>query len=120
MNPPGEEPLMSVPERVRQAVEAAIDDVNLTLPEDRRLERSPEVVLVGEGGRLDSLGLVNFAVALEQRLKAEFQKTVSLTELVMAPDQTPFGTIGALCEFVSDRLKGDTDGVEGSSWNPDL
>ena len=38
---------------------AAVDEVNQQLRRAQRLEKSPATVISGEGGRLDSLGLVN-------------------------------------------------------------
>jgi acyl carrier protein len=48
-----------------------VDDVNLQLPADGRLEKSLQEVLVGEKSKLDSLGMVNFLVAVEEKLEAE-------------------------------------------------
>jgi hypothetical protein len=40
----------------------SIAEVNLQLPEHQRIEKSLTTILLGDGGRLDSLGLVNFIV----------------------------------------------------------
>ena len=44
-----------------------IDVVNQQLPPARRLRKVPETVIVGVAGALDSLGIVNFIVTLEEK-----------------------------------------------------
>ena len=95
---------MQVQDRVRNALYAAIDDINLLLPEDQRLETSPDVPLVGSNGTLDSLGVVNFVIAAEQKIYEEFDKTVSLTEMLSAQDVNQFETVGSLCEVLTNKL----------------
>jgi acyl carrier protein len=103
---------MSIQERVRRVVEAAIDEVNLTLHHAERLGKTPDVRLVGDGGGLDSLGLVNLIVALEEKLKLEFRRDISLTDMVMTQGHSGLRTIGDLCQSLSDRIESDNDGVQ--------
>src|SRR4029079_11772753 len=53
---------------VLEQIYAALDAVNSQLPPSRRLSRTPETVIVGPGGALDSLGLVNFVLAVEEKM----------------------------------------------------
>ena len=96
---------MAAAERVCRAIYDALDEVNLSLPAGERVEKKPEVVLVGQDARLDSLGLINFVVAAEQKLFEEFKTPVSLTDLVMAQSQSQYRTIGALCEMITKLLE---------------
>ena len=48
-------------EKVIQAVMDAIDELNEQLPKEERLEKSVDTALFGDGGSLDSLGLVSFS-----------------------------------------------------------
>ena len=66
-------------DRALRAVYSTIDDVNLTLPAEGRLSKSPETALFGEDGRLDSVGLINFVIAAEQKLQETFGVPLSLT-----------------------------------------
>ena len=54
-------------ERALDLIYETIDIVNQQLPAARRLARSPETVIVGPGGSLDSLGIVTFVLALEEK-----------------------------------------------------
>jgi len=47
-------------DRIYTALFAAVDRLNKELPSEQRLTKEPQTVVFGRGGRLDSLGLVNF------------------------------------------------------------
>ena len=97
---------MDTADKVQKAIDAAIADVNLTLRrEDAPLTADPALVLVGEGGRLDSLGLVNFVVALERRLAETAGRPVSVIDLLMAGDGIPFDTLGSLRDLLIQKME---------------
>jgi hypothetical protein len=54
-------------EQALSLVYEAIDAVNPQLPPARRLAKAPDTVIVGPSGSLDSLGIINFVLALEAR-----------------------------------------------------
>jgi len=93
----------------RPAVEAllfdAVDELNRQLRADQRLERSPDTPLTGDRGRLDSLGMLNLLVLVEQRIRA-----ASGVDLLIADDQalamepSPFRTLGTLTDHVTEAL----------------
>jgi acyl carrier protein len=91
--------------RVERLLYEAVDEVNLGLAEHDRLQKSPEVVLAGDAGRLDSLGLINFIVAAEKRLQAEFQADLSLTEVITSQDTGRHLTLGSLCGTVTGMVE---------------
>jgi hypothetical protein len=92
--------------QVQKAIDAAVGDVNLTLrKEDGPLTSDPALVLVGEGGRLDSLGLVNFVVALERRLAEHTGRNVSVIDLLTSGDGIPFDTLGSLRDLLVRRME---------------
>ncbi len=80
---------------------SAIDEVNERLPAEERLDKSIDTILFGESGRLDSLGLVNLIVAIEQKIEEEYGITVVLAEEGELGDMTPFTTTGKLVNHVS-------------------
>ncbi len=67
-----------------------IDDVNGQLPIADKMEKLPETVIVGEEGVLDSLGVINFLVSLEEKIVAGTGQSVSLLreELLNSEDGT--------------------------------
>ena len=82
---------------LREAVFAAIDDLNEMRAADARVVKAPETCLTGEAGVLDSLAFVNFVVALEQRLETLLGLRVNLLdEERLDLDVEPFRTVETL------------------------
>jgi len=89
-------------ERIEAAILEAVDEVNLTLPDSMQLERTADSVIFGRGGKLDSLGLVNFVLAVEEKLAA-LGLNVSLTdERAMSRTRSPFRSVKSLSAFVEE------------------
>ena len=95
-------------EKIRQAIYRAVEETNEQLPQGRQLEKSPDTVLFGKGGQLDSLGLVSFIVEVEQKIEEELGVSITLAdERAMSQKNSPFMTLGALTEYVSLLIKED-------------
>jgi hypothetical protein len=61
--------------------------------------------IFGQGGPLDSLGLVNFLADLEYRLEEEFGEEVVLaSERAMSRSRSPFRDAAALTDYVVELL----------------
>ena len=102
---------MTMNERVLQAMFKAMDEVNQVLPKEQRLEKSVDTVVLGNQGTLDSLGLVNLIVAIEQKIEEEFGVTIIMTdEKIILEDDRPVKTIGTLAEDISLILAEKTNG----------
>lgn len=93
--------------RVEAAVFAAIDEVNEQLPEGGQVEKDRSAAVFGESGVLDSLGLVNLIVAVEQAVEDEFDESITLAdEKAVSQRNSPFRTVGSLIEYVDVLLGG--------------
>jgi D-alanine--poly(phosphoribitol) ligase subunit 2 len=78
-----------------------IDQVNQQLPAAKRLPRTVDAVIVGPGGALDSLGIVSFVIALEEKLGDELSRSVQLLDESVLSDATgPFHTAGSLAQYL--------------------
>jgi acyl carrier protein len=87
--------------QLRDAVFAAIDELNAQRPPDQRLPKALDTALTGEHGPLDSLAFVNLIVALEQRLDAMFGTTMSLLDDErLDPTAGQFRTVQALIDYL--------------------
>jgi acyl carrier protein len=85
---------------------AAIDDVNHARPGETSLEKSPDAPLYGSASALDSLGLVNFVVAAEQRIQERSGKSIVLADdRALAREPSPFASVGALADYVEVLLR---------------
>ena len=98
-------------ETVLQTIYNVVDEMNMELPEELLMEKSKDFVLFGRSGKLDSLGLVTFIVAVEQKFQEDLGVTVTLAdERAMSQKRSPFATIGTLADYTFDLLKEDADG----------
>jgi acyl carrier protein len=97
---------MTTKKTVIQLIFDAIDEINEQLPEEQQLTKSVDMVLFGESGSLDSLGLVNFIVTIEQALEDHFDICVTLAdEKAMSLKNSPFRTVETLGEYICKRLE---------------
>ena len=56
---------------------------------------------MGQGSKLDSLGLINLIVAVEQNVEDKFDITITLAdERAMSQEISPFRTVGSLADYI--------------------
>ena len=94
-------------EEIIKVIYMALDEVNQQLPKEKRLAKSTETEIFGSGQGLDSLGFVNFIVAIEQGLEKNFGVNV-----VMAEDEEmlDFSTVEGLADRLYDLLENKSHG----------
>jgi acyl carrier protein len=81
----------------------AIDDLNPSL--EVPIAKTPDTLLFGQGGRLDSVGLVNLVVSMEQSIEDRFGVSVSLAdESAVSQARSPFRDVQTLADFASARV----------------
>jgi len=65
-----------------------------------------DTTIYGNDSRLDSLGLVNLLVTIEQNIEDEFDASLTLAdERAMSQKHSPFRTIGSLADYIDMLLK---------------
>lgn len=80
----------------------SIDALNEQFARNNWLEKSPQTLLSGTGGALDSLGFVNLVANIEEKVEGEFGIGLSLTDTaVVASGEDPFHSIGSLADHLS-------------------
>lgn len=88
-------------EAILETVYAAIETLNKTMPEDRRLELSEETLLYGPGAVLDSIALVRLIVEVEQILFENLGLEILLiSEKAMSQKKSPFRRVKALVDYI--------------------
>jgi D-alanine--poly(phosphoribitol) ligase subunit 2 len=97
---------MTVPATdIEQSVFRAVDGYNAT--EGRTVPRSSDTVLLGDGGAVDSLGLVRLVMMVERQIEDDFRAPISLTdEKAMSQRSSPFRTLGTLTNYIGTCLNG--------------
>jgi hypothetical protein len=85
----------------------SIREINAQLPTEQRLACTPDTVLVGEGGVLDSLGLINLLILVEEGVSARTGSAVTLlNESYIGVQDGPFRTVGALADYIDKQVAG--------------
>jgi acyl carrier protein len=85
-------------EEVQSVLNGAIDRVNELLPTGEPLSKEKDTVLLGQGGKLDSMGFVNLVVAIEEELENQLGVRATLVDEMMGADRVL--TFGGLHEML--------------------
>lgn len=93
---------MLLNEKITRLLFDVIDEFNAQLTDDEKLEKNINTVLFGDEGKLSSLDLVNFIVAIEQKIEDVFNKTVSIAnEKAVSRKKSPFRTVETIIDYVT-------------------
>lgn len=88
-------------QEVIDCIYAAIDDMNADRGDKPPLVKSPETTLHGTTAALDSLGLINFIVAVEEHLEQRFETSIVLSDdRSLSQEPSPFESVTALAGYV--------------------
>ena len=94
------------PKTLEQISFKCIEELNNMLPPESRLQKSLDAILVGEGGTLDSLGLITLIVSLEEALEEEIgTHTAFLEEEFLVDSNGPFRTVGSLVGWINTKIE---------------
>ena len=82
-----------------------VDEINGQLPADNQLQKAPDTVIIGDGSTLDSLGVVNFLVSLEEKMTTSLGQSVSLlNDDLLEHDNGSARTIDWLGDYIAREL----------------
>ena len=94
-------------DEILAAVFTAVERANALRPPGDQIPQREEARLFGDGGRLDSLGLVSFVLDVEDLVNEATGRSVVLSDdRAMSQSRSPFRTIGDFVEYVAQRLQG--------------
>lgn len=92
-------PAAITPESIADSVARAIAAHNAN--EGSAIPAGADTVLLGEGGAVDSLGLVRLVMTVERQVEDDFGVPLSLTdEKAMSQRNSPFRTVGTLTDYI--------------------
>lgn len=92
--------------RILQTIFDVVEEINMELPKEQLMEKSEDFVLFGRSSKLDSLGLVTFIVAIEQKFQEDLGVVITLAdERALSQKRSPFATIGTLADYAFSLLK---------------
>jgi len=93
-------------EQVIQWIYAVIDELNEQLDQKQRLSKTPDTVIIGQGGKLDSLGVINFIVGLEQKVQEQTGMEMTLADRMLDTMQdNPLRTVDSLAAHIAALVK---------------
>ncbi len=88
---------------VTQIIFDAVENLNQQLPREQHLEKSIDTVLLG---KLDSLGLINIIVMVEQKVEEDLGASITLIdERAMSQENSPFKDIKTLADYIAVLLE---------------
>jgi acyl carrier protein len=88
-------------ERVLRCVYAAIDESNEDRQDRPPLEKSLDTAIHGNASAFDSLGLINFVVAVEEGVERDLGVPIMISdERALSQDPNPFETVGTLVAYI--------------------
>ena len=94
---------MAESENILATILQCIETINKQLPDGEKLVLDSSTVLIGDQGRLDSLGLVMLISDIEQEIANKFQIHCALLDEVVAYDSAEDEwTVGRLHQFIMD------------------
>ena len=92
-------------EQVMEAIFKAIDIVNQGRAPAQRIPKATDTVLIGAGATVDSLGLVNLVVAVEEEVASSFGAAVNIAdEQARAQASSPLRTVQSMADYIVARL----------------
>ena len=93
-------------EFILKLIYSIIDEHNLLNPEDLKLEKSLETSLFGNESNLDSLGLVNFLVEVENIIKLNIDQDICvINEELFLGENGPYDNVKTLLEYIFKQIK---------------
>lgn len=79
--------------------------LNEQFPAEKQLELKSDTILFGKDAKLDSLGLVNLIVLVEENVLDKFDQSITIAdERAMSQKSSPFRTVQSLAEYMQKLL----------------
>jgi acyl carrier protein len=89
-------------ERILETIYTAIEQVNRDNPGGEPVGKDLSTALYGSASGLDSLGLINLVVAVEQQVEQNFNVAITLADdRALSQQRSPFSTVQTLADYVA-------------------
>ncbi len=101
-------------EDIERVVFGSVAELNASLPEKKRLPAAADTRLIGEGGRLDSIGLVDLILSVEQGINEAGGGALTIAdEKAFSQAQSPFLSLGSLTDYVTSLVNAGVQKADG-------
>ena len=96
---------------ILDAIYAGIDQLNRQNPDAKPVRKALDTPLYGSSSDLDSLGLINLVVAVEQNVEQKLQVPITLVDdRALSQEVSPFSTVQALANYVEGLIREKKNG----------
>jgi len=93
-------------ESITQIIFNAIKNQEILLDMPIDISKGNETVIFGEDSLIDSMSLVSLILDVEAAIEREINRPlIIVSEKAMSSKNSPFATVGTLCEFICNELK---------------
>ena len=93
-------------EEVLTVVYRVMDELNEEHASESRLPLSKDTVIFGSDSNLDSLGLVNLIVGVEQKILEELGlEIIIVSDKAMSRKRSPFRTVESLVDYIVELVE---------------
>lgn len=93
-------------EEILQCIYGAFDEISEDR-DDLQMEKSVDTPIHGSTSALDSLSLINFIIAVEERLERDLGVTVLLSDdRALSQESSPFESVASLAKYI-EQLVGE-------------
>lgn len=91
--------------RITDIIFSAIDDYNELNSNTKKIVKNKTTILYGKNGKLDSLGLVNLILSIEEQLLEKLGKNITLADdSAFSEKSSPFKNVPSLIKFIQKKL----------------
>ena len=88
--------------KVTELILDAIKDYNDQVNDEKKLPISSDIELFSREGLLDSLGLVNIIICIEERIEEYIGESITIAdEKAMSQKNSPFKSVKTLAKYLS-------------------
>lgn len=94
-----------IADRIEKVVLKAMASANQTRGDDDQLACSPTATLYGPGSPLDSLGLVNILIDIEDELRSCGMEVSLSDERAMSQTRSPFRSVPTLVAYIQGLIE---------------
>ncbi len=94
-------------EKILIIITHCIVSLNDSLTDEEQIPISQDSVLFGEGSSMDSMGLLNLLMDLEDQLADQGFETTILDDHALSQKHSPFKSITSLVDYIYRKIQND-------------
>jgi acyl carrier protein len=92
--------------RIESLIADVLQRMNAFLPSAEQIPSTPDTVLIGDGGHLDSLGIANFIISVEESVEQELGRELPLSDQDLTEIFGPSSvTVRSFAAYLLQRLQ---------------